>query len=107
MERLAQRPDLASNLEPTDRDYHRAHARRRDVSRPRLNALGSLLQGRLPPLTGFEPPVGIEIEKQIVPAVANKPVAQGDGLGIVPARMAKEEARHFRNRRLGHTTMHP
>jgi hypothetical protein len=53
-----------------------------------------LLQSRLPPLTGLESSLGIEIEKQIVPAMADQPVAQGDSLGIVRARMAEEEARH-------------
>ena len=30
--------------------------------------------------------------------MADEPVAQGDGLGIVPTRMAQEDARHGRRR---------
>jgi hypothetical protein len=56
--------------------------------------LGGAFQGILPAIAGLEAALGIEIEKDVVPAPCLHPVANRDGLGIVSTRMAEENPRH-------------
>ena len=53
------------------------------------------MQRALPALAGGNAALRIEIKEDFVlPAVRREPVAQGDGLGVVGARMAQKDARH-------------
>ncbi len=70
--------------EPTGRDdeHHRLAARRRRV------------QCAFPPLARRDAAIRIDVEENVVPAFGGEPIAQRDGLEVVVARMAEEDARH-------------
>ncbi|MGD1037174.1 MAG: hypothetical protein ABR878_08250 [Roseiarcus sp.] len=64
-----------------------------------------LVQRPLPALARRDAALGIEIEKDVVPAFRRQPIAQRDSSEIVGARMAEKDARHRGNRRsCGFTT---
>jgi hypothetical protein len=70
----------------------------RDQEQDRLAARSRLVQRLFPALARFDAALGIEIEKDVVPALLGEPVAHGDCRGVVGARMADEQARHGRPR---------
>jgi hypothetical protein len=53
-----------------------------------------LVQRPLPALARRDAAIGVEIEEDVVPALAREPVAQGDRLEIVLGGMAEENAGH-------------
>ena len=66
-----------------------------DQEQHRFAAVRRLMQLAFPTFAGRDAALRIEVEEILVPpAVIRKPVAQGDGLGIVSARMAQKNARH-------------
>jgi hypothetical protein len=61
----------------------------------RLAAIGGFVQRALPTFATRNAALRIKIEEDfILPAVIGEPVAQGDCLGIVAARMAEKDVRH-------------
>src|SRR4051812_7325289 len=66
----------------------------RDQREHNLAAMRRLLQRFFPALPGNDAALGIEIEEDVLPAILDKPVADLDGLFIVPARMADKYAGH-------------
>src|SRR5262249_8979482 len=59
-----------------------------------LATMGSLLQGFLPALACYNSAFWIEIEKDIIPAVGGKPIADFNSLLAVAAGVAYEDAGH-------------
>ena len=59
-----------------------------------LAAIDGLVKRTLPAFAGGYPALGVEIKKNVIPALPLQPVAQGDGLGIVAARVTQKDARH-------------
>ena len=63
----------------------------RDHKQHRFAAVGRLIEHAFPLLARHDPAVRVEVEEDFVfPAVIGEPVAQGDRLGIVAARMAEK-----------------
>ena len=55
-----------------------------------LAALGRLLEDILPALAGLETALGVQVQEQLVPALINQPIVDGDGLGVIGRRMAQK-----------------
>ena len=67
---------------------------RRNDEDNRFAAVGGLAQSFLPMLACDEPALGINIEKDVVPAVISQLFVHRDGLAFVDTGMAEEDARH-------------
>ena len=65
-----------------------------DEEEDRLAAARRFVERAFPPLARRDAALGIEVEEEIVPALARQPVAQRDGLGVIRARMTEKNPRH-------------
>lgn len=69
----------------------------RDEKQHGLAAVSRLIERALPPFACRNAAMRVDIEENFVfPAVTRQPIAQGDSLGVVSARMAQEYARHVK-----------
>ena len=76
----------------------RGEPRARHDEQHRFAAICRLVEGTFPALAGGDPPVRIDVEKNVVPAFAIQPIAKRHRLDIVRARMAKKDTRHSLDR---------
>lgn len=61
----------------------------------RLATVRRLVERAFPAFSGYNAALRVEIEENLIfPALIRQPVAQGDRVGIVRARMAQKNARH-------------